>query len=901
VPLTRSLLPPGVLALTALLAACDAGPRADASPTEAALTASGISLELAGHRAATVSELAYEIHLSVPRARTEPLAGAVALRFHWDDPAGLPFVIDLADPADRVVALEVNGEDVAEPRYADNHLVIPPGLLRRGERNEVVVALRAGDGPLNRQDDFLYTLFVPDRAHHALPLLDQPDLKARVTLSLEVPEGWEAVANGRRELDEPLADGRRRLTFAGSAPIPTYLIAFAAGEFERVEREVGGHPMVLYHRETDAERVADNLEAIFELHATALDWLEAYTGIPYPFDLFEFVAVPSFQYGGMEHPGAVSYRASSLFLEPSATQAQFLGRASLIAHETAHMWFGDLVTMRWFDDVWTKEVFANFYAAKIVNPSFPELDHDLRFLLAHHPRAYAVDRSRGANPIRQPLANLNEAGALYGAIIYQKAPVVMRQLERIVGEEAFQAGIRTYLERFSFANATWPELIEILDPFAEVDLGEWSRVWVEEPGRPVVEVVREEAGAIAAEGGATGWLLRQRDPGTSEGGAPRVWMQTLDPVEGRGHEVRSLGEVRVGDAPVRVAAGSAEERLGGEGMPGADSLRWLLPDGGGYGYARFRLDDVSRSALLEVMAELEAPLHRALVLLALHDAVLEEELPPTDVVELLVERAAHEGEEQLLSHGLGVLGSLYWTFLSPEERNAWAPRIEAVLLDRLSGNEGSTVKAALFGALRQVALTPPTLDVLKEVWAGERTFPSLVLGEEDRGAAAFALALREVDGWADLLDREEARIENPDRLARFRFLRPAVDADPMVREAFFESLRERENRAREPWVQTGLGYLNHPLRAEHGLRFLRPSLELLEEIQRTGDIFFPLGWMGAALAGHASPEAVQVVEGFLVERPDFPPRLREKVLQALDTTERAARLRGARCSTARRP
>src|SRR6187549_1707521 len=137
----------------------------------------------------------------------------------------------------------------------------------------------------------------------------------------------------------------------------------------------------------------------------------------------------------MEHPGAIFYNANGLLLDESATQDQMLGRASVIAHETAHMWFGDLVTMQWFNDVWMKEVFANFMAAKIVNPSFPEVNHELRFLLSNYPQAYQIDRTAGSNPIRQPLANLDEAGQLYGAIIYQKAPIVMRQLEMIVGEK----------------------------------------------------------------------------------------------------------------------------------------------------------------------------------------------------------------------------------------------------------------------------------------------------------------------------------------------------------------------------------------------------------------------------------------------------------------------------------
>ena len=170
----------------------------------------------------------------------------------------------------------------------------------------------------------------------------------------------------------------------------------------------------MFHRETDERKVARNRDAIFDLHARALAWLEEYTGIPYPWGKFDFVLIPSFQFGGMEHPGAIFYNASTLLLDESATQNQLLGRANTISHETSHMWFGDLVTMRWFNDVWMKEVMANFLAAKIVNPSFPEINHDLRFLLSHYPSAYGIDRTAGANPIRQNLANLDEAGTLYG-------------------------------------------------------------------------------------------------------------------------------------------------------------------------------------------------------------------------------------------------------------------------------------------------------------------------------------------------------------------------------------------------------------------------------------------------------------------------------------------------------
>ena len=400
----------------------------------------GIAEALAQERSAAVRDLRYELAFTVPAAREAPLEGRVVVRFTLDDPQRV--VLDFAQRPERIRTVRVGGRDAAFTTE-DGHIVIAAADIVAGV-NEIAVDFTAGDEPLNRNDEFLYTLFVPARAHLAFPVFDQPDLKARYALTLDVPEGWTAVANSVA-LETVVAEGRTRVRFEETPPIPTYLFAFAAGRFSVETATRDGRELRMLHRETDPDRVARNRDEIFNLHAAALAWLEDYTGAPYPFGKFDFVAIPSFQFGGMEHPGAILYNASSLFLDPSATQNQHLGRASLIAHETAHMWFGDLVTMGWFDDVWMKEVFANVMAAKIVNPSFPDVDHDLRFLLDHHPSAYGVDRTAGANPIRQALANLDDAGQMYGAIIYDKAPIAMRQLERIVGEDTFRDGLREYL------------------------------------------------------------------------------------------------------------------------------------------------------------------------------------------------------------------------------------------------------------------------------------------------------------------------------------------------------------------------------------------------------------------------------------------------------------------------
>ena len=458
-----------LLATTLLAAAGDPpGPPSPQAPARlddarsAREVGRGVSEALAAERAAAIQDFRYDLRFVVPSERREPVLGRLAARLSLKAPHRLVF--DFAQPPERVRTVRVNGRDLS-PEIVDGHIVVPAGATVAGD-NEIEVEFIAGDEALNRSEEFLYTLFVPARAQLAFPCFDQPDLKARYTLGLEVPEGWQAVANG----SERAADaggtapaGRHRFLFAETAPLPTYLFSFAAGKFSVESATRDGRLFRMFHRETDAAKVARNREAIFDLHARALAWLEDYTAIPYPFGKFDFVLIPSFQFGGMEHAGAILYNQSGLMLDESATQNQRLDRASVIAHETAHMWFGDLVTMKWFNDVWMKEVFANFMAAKIVNPSFPEVNHDLRFLLAHYPAAYQVDRTAGTNPIRQPLGNLNDAGQMYGPIIYQKAPIVMRQLELIVGEQAFRDGLREYLKRYSFGNATWLDLVRILD------------------------------------------------------------------------------------------------------------------------------------------------------------------------------------------------------------------------------------------------------------------------------------------------------------------------------------------------------------------------------------------------------------------------------------------------------
>jgi aminopeptidase N len=829
----------------------------------------GVSRVLAVERAGRVSNVRYDMALSVPAERKAPVAGRVTIAFDLTGPSSfLPLDFE-PDSTGRLKRVEVNGRTLP-PRIDSGHIVLPASLLRDGG-NDVVIEFDAGDAPLNRSDDFLYTIFVPARAHEAFPCFDQPDLKARWTLALDVPHGWQTVANGA-EASSRADAGRTRVSFAETPPISTYLFAFAAGKFTVEQAERNGRTFRLFHRETDAAKVARNVNALFDLHAAALAWMERYTGIPYPFDKFDFVLIPAFQFGGMEHPGAVFYNASSLMLDESATQNQRLERASTIAHETSHMWFGDLVTMTWFTDVWMKEVFANFMAAKIVNPSFPDVNHALRFLHTYYPAAYEVDRTAGSNAIRQPLDNLEDAGTLYGNIIYDKAPIVMRQLETLMGPDTLRDGLRVYLERYRFGNASWPDLIAILDPLAGEDLAAWSHAWVDEPGRIVVrtELTRTD-------GRIEQLAFTQHDPDRGRG---LTWTEDLQVSLGYADRIETI--------PVRLAA----ERTDVDRAAGREAPLFVLPNGGGIGYGEFHLDGASLRWLAANLPSIDDPLTRGSAWVTLWDAVLDNELSPVRFVDLALTALRRETDELNVQRILAYLQHAYWTFLPEAARTARASRIEQTLREALDAAPTESLKGAYFRTLRDVAQTPPTLGWLTSVWRGDETVPGLTLAENDFIALAQELAVRQVPGWAALLDAQVERTKNPDRKARLRFILPALSADLTERDRFFASLADPANRRHEAWVLEGVAYLNHPLRAAAATSYIQPALALLHEIQQTGDIFFPKRWVDSVLGGHRSFEAARIVNLFLLRAPDdYPDRLRRIILSSADDLFRASGLR----------
>lgn len=844
----------------------------------------GVSQALARYRRQQLSGLGYALQLTVPAEKQRDIEAHEVIRFRLKS-TSQPLQLDFKEQTERLQRLTVNGRPVPID-HQQEHLIIPAAALRVGP-NEIGIEFRAGNLSLNRNDEYLYTLLVPDRARTVFPVFDQPDLKASFQLTLSAPNGWQALANAPLDSTRRVLDGVRpgwtTHYFAPSDTISTYLFSFVAGKFQTTDTPPDYHLMHLLHRETDPDKLRLSLPDIFRIHDNARDFMEQYTGLPYPFKKLDFAALPDFQYGGMEHVGAIDYKASTLFLDAGATQDQLLARSSLISHETAHMWFGDLVTVRWFDDVWMKEVFANFMADKITEAAVPGANYDLKFVVDHFPAAYAVDRTAGANAIRQPLDNLKDAGSLYGNIIYHKAPIMMRQLERLMGEDAFRDGLREYLRTYAHGNATWPDLIRILDARTPADLQAWNQVWVNQPGRPVFDYDLK----INPDGKISLLELTQK----AEDGSQRIWPQLFE-----------VQLVYADGKSKTLTVNMNQPKVALPEAAGQPAPLFVLFNSTGLGYGVFPIDEqtnvrlsYSYKELGQVLgmtfAHLPSPVARAASYVNLYENVLSRRyLTPRALLDVYRQRLLHERDELSLKLLTGQLTDLYWKFLPPAQRTTLAPTLEQELWYALEQNPAPNQKKLLFKAYQSVALSRAAQRRLYQVWERQQPPAGVKLTEDDYTALALALAVRDYPAPDPILPRQLSRIQNPDRQQRLRFLMPALSPEPATRDEFFASLADPRNREKEAWVVSALGYLHHPLRVAASEKYLPQSLALLEEIQQTGDIFFPYSWLQATLGYYQTTSAADTVRSFLAQHPQLNPKLRAKLQQAADDLLRAEQL-----------
>jgi aminopeptidase N len=841
------------VALSVLLAACM--PPAYAQP--APRLEPGVSQELAQWRTRQYRDVRYALEMRLDE-RKATVAGLLDLRVAMPRRADL--ILDWRGAPVR--ALRVNGKP-AKARHENQHLVIARAALKTGENRvqlEFSAPLAVSGAALtryrDREDgaDYVYSLFVPADASSVFPCFDQPDLKARFSLELRMPQGWRAVSNAPA-LDE--VPGRAR--FAETEPISTYLFAFAAGPFEAIA--LPGEPVRLLVRRSQLERAREHAPEVLRLNRAALKYFEKEFARRFPFAKYDLVLIPELAYGGMEHAGATFLSEQAVLFPFVPSNPDLLRRAQLIFHEASHQWFGNLVTMRWFDDLWLKEGFANFMAAKAAAAIVPELEPWSAFH-ALKTNAYRTDATRGTTPLRQPLANLSAAKSAYGSIVYSKGPAVLRQAEFYLGAAAFRRAVRDFVKRHAYGAADWSDLVRAFERASKRDLGAWAEAWVKRRGLPNVTLRWQQ-----------GRLQLSQEDALGEAG---LWPQKMVvAAAGDDGQVRT-SETRLERRSVRVVGPAAHP-----------AARWVYANAGDFGYGRFLLDGASRKALLEEPRALPDGLLRAQLAEALWESVRDAELAPAAFIDWALALLAQEEDDVILAGLLARVEAAFRRYLDDAQRDELAPRLERTLAGAMLAETPRSRRILLFRAYAALAWTPAALADLQRMLEGELQLPGVALGARDRFRLVARLVQRGQPAGAGLL-AALSDAERGDDARRYAFAAAAATPGGQAKRAMFERF-VGDAQLPESWIEEALSPFNAPEHAAHTRALLPRALAQLPRLKRTRKIFFVERWLEAFLGGQADAQALaevrRLLEGALDED------LRLKVLEAADGLERAARIR----------
>ncbi|WP_286737782.1 aminopeptidase N [Kocuria sp. UBA1838] len=777
--------------------------------------ASSLTREDAMTRAEQIRVEDYRVTVDLSGAR-EPGATTfgteVTVRFTAE--AGAETFIDFIH--DTVSAVELNGESLDVDDVVEGSRIRLPELGTANELHVVGRALysRSGEGMhryVDPQDDsvYLYTQYEPADCRRVFPVFEQPDLKAVYHFTVITPPEWLAASNGdptgQNTTDDCDVPGAVAHDFAPTQRISSYITAILAGPYARFTDEWSGTdpqgeavtiPLTLYCRRALAEYM--DTQELFMLTKQGLDFFPRLFAFAYPFGKYEQAFVPEYNLGAMENPGLVTFTEAYLF--PSgATRAQLAGRANTLLHEMSHMWFGDLVTMRWWDDLWLKESFAEFMGAYASVHATEYTDAWVTFALARKEWAYRQDQLPTTHPIVADIPDLEAARQNFDGITYAKGASVLKQLVAFVGEEAFMDACRAYFRRFAFENTSLDDFLEVLDEASDHDVRAWAQQWLHTTGVPVLEVRlpgsvdndAEAPGAHATHDGAG-----CGDPAAGGGTAAASATLTQRAASLRPHGLTVGRYTRDGDAvvntartEVRVPASDTPVPVTGLGdapsSEAQDGESFLLVNDTDLTYCLAHPDPESLAAITRLVGAIEDPLARAVAHSQVWAAVRDARLSPREYVSMAARECGAERHAAILTTVLDHAGQALGEYVPYQYRTASRREfLEALRNALLAAQAGSDEQLVLARAFAREAARDGSYARQVQEWLGdEDTVAGLPLSSELRWSLLTALT---ATGHATVSELETEHAQDPTRDGRLGYTRAvaAIRSDRAKDEAW---------------------------------------------------------------------------------------------------------------------
>ncbi|MFD6534578.1 aminopeptidase N [Streptomyces sp. NPDC060184] len=820
-------------------------------------------------RARTIDVQRYTIALDLTTG-DETFGSETAIRFTART-AGDTFIE--VEPA-ALHALSLDGQPLdpallADGRYPLTGLTAGPHELRV---DATMRYSRTGEG-MHRFTDptdgesYVYTQLFLDDVRRVFPAFDQPDLKSVFEITVTAPDGWNVLGNG---ISTPTGDGH--WTIAPTPLISTYLVAVAAGPWHSVTTEHAGIPFGIHCRrslapylDADADEILDTTRACFDRYHEKFDE-------PYPFDSYDQAFVPEFNAGAMENPGLVTFRDEFVY-RSAVTDTERQTRAMVISHEMAHMWFGDLVTLSWWDDIWLNESFAEYMGYQTAAEATRFTDTWVDFGVARKGWGYDADQRPSTHPVApDPTAVPDTASALvnFDGISYAKGASALRQLVAWIGEKDFLAGINTHFARHKFANAGLADFIDNLASATDRDVHGWADTWLRTTGPDTL-------------------TARVDDPGDG-------WTLAVDHLGSRPHRIAvGLYDHELGTGPDRlVLRDRVETDVPGTGepltLPGRRPVL-VVPNDQDLTYAKIRLDPASWTAVEHGLSGIPDPLTRAVIWNTARDMVRDGDLHPTAHLALARTHLPHETDLALAQGVLGFAALLTDRYLTPEERPAALATLTDLCRDLVRRTEDGSNPGLRLVAVRHLIDAATQPDTLQE-WLADGTAPGgpeldpelrwrvltrlAVLGATDETAIAAELA-------------QDTSAQGQEGAARCRAALP----DPEAKAAAWQALFHDDTLSNYLFTATAQGFWQPEqtgLTRDYVARYYPDAAALAA---RRGPAIATAAGRAAFPAYDVDADALALGHRAL-DGTTLTPALRRKLVDELDDLRRALAVRDAR-------
>ena len=845
-----------------------------------------LSQEDAAARSARVSNVDYVLDFTL--TGKESFAGTTTATFDLKDTdAALTLDLDKAT----VKSVTVNGKPV-EARYNGWFITIAPQDLAKG-RNTVTVAYERlhstnGEG-LHRMVDpvdgrvYTYSHFEPAAAHQMFAVFDQPDLKATYSVTVTAPADWTVVTT-TRETAVADAGAGKRWTFKTSKKLSPYNFSLHAGPYKVWEDNSARYPMRLFARQSVASQVTP--EDWFRYTKAGLVFFDEYFGIPYQFEKYDQLLVPDFLYGAMENAGAVTFAEAGFMYKAAMTAEQKQRLAAVIMHEMAHQWFGDLVTMKWWNGLWLNESFASFMGTLATAEATEFKDAWQAFYQTGKQAAYVQDQKVTTHPIEVPVPSSANAFDNIDAITYSKGASTLKQLRHLLGEETFRKGVHNYLVKYQWRNATLQDFIGSLGEAAGRDLGGWTREWLYRPGVNTIEASYTCSGGKGG-GKIAGFTLGQSAPSKA---LPTLREQRVQ-VAAFKLDGGKLSLVR--NEPVTYkGAKTAVPALNGAACPDL-----VYPNYQDWGFAKVQLDKRSFETARSSLSQVEDPLLRAMLWQSLWDGVRDAKLPLNEFFKVALNNAPQEKDYTLLGDVVGKIVASKGYLDAMNLNDAYAKQTARALEDMAwqgvvahKGNDN--FQRRWFGAYLNLASSDEALARLAGLLDGKAATEGLQVNQDQRWAIIGRLNRYNYRGAAALVEAEQAR-DKSDTGQGAAVAAIASRPDAKTKAEWLATIVDLKTRLPFSRVRTAMHSIYPAEQGKLGEQSAARRLASLPALDKAAGPVFMRSYATSLIPAGCTPQSVQRLQRAADQMKDLSAFTRRSLLDTLQEDQRCVAIKKA--------